>query len=255
MQMNDLVRRFKTALNRAGATPPLDDKNPRFGPKTEAIADQFEIEIVARRIKPVPEEQKARGVPTDEADPFWLDQAKKKYQGKNENDPAFNKQMSSRWGLVRLRLKTIAANWAAWCGLFAAVVFADVGIRWQLDGAAARNWGKYGTEIEWKQNGIPRGAVLWLNHKGNCKSGSGNHVTFADASCTAQDLAKAGAGIPAFGGNQGNTAKVSRYGVKEICGVRWPDTTTEGKVIPFPGPVAKSTDSCTLKKASGESTR
>ena len=123
----------------------------------------------------------------------------------------------------------------------------ETGLSWIAKGAGARNWAKYGQAVEWKVNGIPKGAVMHLNHKGDCSSGSGNHVTFADGDCSPQDLASKNATVAGFGGNQSNTVKRSIYSVKEVCAVRWPAE------IDLPSKITKSVN-CSGKK-SDESTR
>ncbi len=106
-----------------------------------------------------------------------------------------------------------------------------------ISGAAgARNWAKYGVEVEYKKNGAPKGAVVHLNHAHNCSSGSNNHVAFLDGDCTAADLTRAGGTVPLYGGNQSNQVKRSVFSNLEICEIRWPSE------LPLPGPVTKSID-------------
>jgi hypothetical protein len=172
----------------------------------------------------------------------------KKHEGARENDPKFNRYLSSFWGRVGLsNYKTIVGTTFAWCGLFIFAMNTEVGQRSISGAAGARNWARYGVSIDWRRDGIPRGAVMHLNHNGRCTSGSSNHVTFADGACTATDLMRKGATVPGFGGNQANTVKRSIYPVYEICEVRWPSE------IPLPGPVSQSVD-CS-GTASDESSR
>lgn len=177
----------------------------------------------------------------------WFSEAKK-YEGKKETDPEFNRFMSGKWGLLGLNLGTIKENWAAWCGLAATVALVGVGYSYQKDGALARNWDKYGVEINWKQDGIPQGAIIRTNHSYNCKSESGNHVTMANGDCAPADLMKSGATFSGYGGNQQNTWKVSVYPVKEICSVRWPADAEK------PRKITKSVN-CSSKSSGAESTR
>lgn len=172
-----------------------------------------------------------------------------KFKGKNENDPEFNKMMSSKWPLVGLKLKTIAQSWAAWCGLAMAVALSGVGVDYAKNGAMAKNWAKYGTEINWQADGIPQGAIVQINHV-KCGSDSSNHVAQANGDCSALDLLKKDSFIDLYGGNQGNTWKVSTYSTKEICAVRWPKDV---KDYPKPGPILKS-ENCSSKNL-GDSTR
>lgn len=171
------------------------------------------------------------------------------FKGKKENDAAFSKMMIPKWSLFGMNLGTISENWAAWCGLAMAVSLSGVGIDYAKNGALARNWAKYGKEINWKRDGIPQGAIVQINHN-SCGSSSGNHVAQANGDCSAEDLIKTGATIDLYGGNQGNTWKVSTYSVKEICAVRWPDN----KDYPVPGKVIKSAGCSSLSKGT-ESTR
>ena len=172
----------------------------------------------------------------------------KKYLGKKETGSAFNKWLSGFWKIVGLpNYKTIIGASFAWCGLFIAVMNSEVGQEWIKNGAGARNWAKYGQEVNWKRDGIPQGAVVHVNSK-SCSSGSGNHVTFADGACTAEYLATKGAVVPGLGGNQGNSVKRSYYSAEKVCAVRWP------KELPLP-PSVKVNVSCGSGSASSESTR
>jgi hypothetical protein len=156
--------------------------------------------------------------------------------------------MSKKWSLFGMNLGTIAESWAAWCGLAMAVALAAAGFKYQKDGALAKNWGKYGVGIEWRIDGIPQGAIIHLNHNGNCNSSGSNHVTQANGDCAAEELLRSGATFDGYGGNQGNKWKVSTYSVKEICEVRWP----EG--YPMRGKITQSKN-CSSKPQGKESTR
>lgn len=177
----------------------------------------------------------------------WLEKAKES-EGRKENEATFSRWLSGFWRIVGLpHYKTIVGASFAWCGLFVAASLYNVNMPWQKNGAGARNWAKYGQEIEWRKVGVPRGAIVHINHKANCSSGSSNHVAFSDGDCAAADLLKPGATINLFGGNQGNTAKVSGFGAREICAVRWPPG------VDLPAPVTKSSG-CS-GKSTGGSTR
>lgn len=173
-----------------------------------------------------------------------------KYKGKNENEPEFNKEMSAKWKLFGMNLGTIKESWAAWCGLAMAVALSGVGVDYAKNGALARSWAKYGVEINWKKDGIPQGAIVQINHS-KCGSSSSNHVAQANGDCTVLDLTKKNATIDLYGGNQGNTWKVSTYAVSEICAVRWPKDV---KDYPKPDPILKSVN-CSSKNKDNESTR
>lgn len=182
--------------------------------------------------------------------PSWLVWARTQ-KGKNENDPEFNKWMSKKWSLFKMNLGTIAKSWAAWCGLAVAVSLSAVGIDYQKNGSLAKNWDKMPLAIEWKRDGIPEGAIVRINHKFDCNRADGNHVAFANGDCTAAELLKKNARIDLYGGNQGNSWKVSTYPAAEICAVRWPD---EVKDHPLPGPILVSKD-CATGSTDNESTR
>jgi len=194
-------------------------------------------------------------------------QEAKKYEGKTEFDKDFIAMMVKKAKKIGLPyFTTIIGTSFAWCALFIAVMATDVGQKAVISGLARDN-AKFGVGIEWKENGIPRGAVVRLNHNFDCSSGSNNHVTFADADCAPQDLIemvqdsngvwkpstspiklKPGATFPGFGGNQGNMVKRSSYSVKEICEVRWPSEVEK------PGLITKSIN-CQPESTGKESTR
>lgn len=197
--------------------------------------------------------------------PPWYVYARK-FLGKKETDPDFNKWMSSKWPMLGLDLKTIAKSYAAWCGLAMAVALSGVGLDYQRNGALAQKWATYGTEINWRVDGIPQGAVVQINHNLICRSGSsGNHVAVANGDCAPQDIfemvknssgvwvyknnppkLKPSATITLYGGNQGNTWKESDFNVKEICAVRWPKDSAD---YPKPPPVLKS-NKCSSRSGS-----
>lgn len=145
------------------------------------------------------------------------------YLGKNEADNAFDKFLSNFWAIVGLKgYKTIAGSKYAWCGLFIAAALNISGYQWAKNGAGARNWGKFGTDIEWQVKGIPQGAIVHINHEANCSSSKRNHVALANGDCAAAELSKSGASISLLGGNQNNRVSVATYPVKKICEVVWP---------------------------------
>ena len=151
--------------------------------------------------------------------------------------------------LFKLPLKNITENWQAWCGLAVGAALMWGGMSWQKDGSLAKNWDKYGQAINWKVNGIPRGAIIRINHKADCNLESSNHVTFSDGDCAASDLLKAGATFNGYGGNQSNTWKVSTFPASHICAVRWPPER------PLPNKVLKSKNCTSGSNNNNESTR
>lgn len=237
MTLRDLVMKVQKAI---GVTVDGD-----WGPVTTAKAAEYDIEVVVKT-KPKPEVPKETEHNTSAYPPWYL--AARKYLGRNEMEPSFNKEMSAKWSLFGMNLGTIQQSWAAWCGLAMAVALSGAGLKYAKDGALARNWAKFGSAIEWKTDGIPRGAIIHINGAGNCASSSNNHVTQADGDCAPADLLRSGATINGLGGNQGNTWKVSSYPVRNICAVRWPSD------YPKRGKVTKSVN-CNGSKSGSESTR
>jgi hypothetical protein len=240
MKVSDLVKKAQAAMNLRGEKLSVDGE---FGPKTAAAASKydFKVEAEAKAVK-VPD----AGTPGSE-NPAYKEA--KKYAGKKETDSKFGAWLSTFWKGVGLpHYKTIIGASFAWCGLFIFAMNTETGLKAISGAAGARNWAKYGVAIDWKESGIPQGAVLHINGNGNCGSGSGNHVTFADGSCTPDQLKKSGATVPGFGGNQANEVKRSLYPVRNLCAVRWPSE------IPLPPPVSKGVD-CGPGSASNESTK
>ena len=205
------------------------------------LKDLFKKKEPAPVVKKIPAKKR---VPKN---PAYLEA--KKHDGKSEYDSKFNKYVSSFWPKVGLpNYKTIIGSSFAWCAIFIGLMNSEVGQEYVAKrGAAARSYMTYGVAIDWKNNGIPRGAVMHIN-RNSCSSGSGNHVTFADGSCTPEYLKTKGAIIKGFGGNQGNKAKTSDYSASKVCAVRWP------KEIPLPEKITEN-DNCGGGKDNGESTR
>lgn len=253
MTLKELIKKVQLAYKEKGETLTVDGD---YGPITTKISEKYETKIVVTPLEKK-EEKPANTYPiTPEKGAPWLDKAKAD-RGKKETDPDYNKKMSAKWSLVGLNLGTIAKSWAAWCGLSIAVWLAAAGFTIQPDGAAAKNWAKYGQAIAWKTDGLPAGAIAYTNHNAKCGSGSGNHVTLVETDVAAADIiemvknskgvweyrVKSGATFPGLGGNQGNMVKTSYYPVKNICAVRWPLKDANGKAVALPAPVKKSTGS------------
>lgn len=244
MNWKDFVRRLQAAMNAAGASPRLaEDGDP--GPKTQAALEGFDVEVSVKRrvVAPAP-------VTGDRpVNPAYKEA--KKFEGKGEKDKAFVAWMSTYWKKVGLpNYKTIVGASFAWCALFFFGMNSNVG-QDVIASAGAKRIGQSGFEINWKRDGIPQGAGVWKNSS-NCSSASGNHITWADGDCTAEELAKPKATWPGFGGNQGDQVKRSIYCAKGDCGssrdvicrVFWHEKT-------LPPPVKKSVNcSGTPKKES-----
>lgn len=240
------VLRLKALLNKHGYD--LTPGNSYFGTKTDAAVRDFQSNNglkVDGQVGPLTWAA-LEGASRPSGNPAYKEA--KKHAGKTEHDPKFNKYLSGFWKIVGLpNYKTIIGSSFAWCGLFIAVMNSETGLSWIRNGAGAKNWAKYAVEIEWKKDGIPAGAVMHINGNGNCSSGKGNHVTFADGDCTVADLNKSGL-VPGFGGNQASRVKRSMYPVKNLCAVRWPAE------IEKPGKILKSVN-CAGKSSGDESTR
>lgn len=179
-------------------------------------------------------------IPPGQIEPPWMLFAKAML-GKKETDTGFAREMIPLWKkLFGRSIGAIAGNSNAWCGLFVGRCLMEAKMSWQKGGELAGNWREYGVALDWKKNGIPEGAILHINHSGNCKKGSsGNHVTFAATDHAPGDLKTAGVFF-GLGGNQGNKVCVAVYSTKEICEARWP------KEYAIPAPVLVS------KKIGGE---
>lgn len=260
------VRVYQQALKAKGFDLSVDD---RFGAETMRITAAFQRSIgSAGSGIPGPVTLEALGLKVEEKDkPARVPNTKvpvnpayvqaKKYAGKKETDKEFNKKMSGFWKKAGLSLTTIIGSGAAWCGLFIFVMNTEVGQKSVKYSPLARNWGAYEQKVDWKRDGIPQGAVVHINNGGNCSSSSNNHVTFADGSCTPEYLAKKGAVVPGFGGNQGDMVKRSEYAVTKVCNVRWPaEIMVDGELVkvPLPPKVTKNV-SCGSGSDQGESTR
>lgn len=198
---------------------------------------------------------------TPEQKPAWKVEAEK-YKGKVETDAAFSEWLRTKIKtFLGYKPPTIATSTYAWCGYFIVTVLGVTGYQYHKEGEMARNWGTYGNQISWQSQGIPEGAIVWLNHGYDCKSGSSNHVALANGSCTVKDFfdasgkLKAGASIDLLGGNQQNQVKVSTYLAKEICGVRWPAKDKDGKPVALPTLPVVASKNCSSGKSGSESTQ
>lgn len=201
-----------------------------FGPVTKAKMASIDAPQPSKRKSP----------------PWYL--AMVGWTGKGEKDKSFVAYMSGFWGRVGLPgYKTIVGSRFAWCGLGVAAALIVSNVDYAKNGAGAKNWAKYGVAYPWKENGIPRGAIIHINPK-SCTSGSGNHVTLANGDCSLADIQKPNATFGAIGANQQDQVKVSVYKVSSICAVRWP------KDYPIPSKIVKS-ENCTGTGPTNESTR
>lgn len=186
-------------------------------------------------------------VQDEKKDPPWYSAAKK-YEGKKETDSKFAAIMVPLWKkLFNRNIGTIATSSAAWCGLGMAAALYWGGQSWQKGGEMARTWQNYGVAIDWRKDGIPKGAIVQINHS-KCGSSSSNHVAQANGDCSPGDLLKSNATVDLYGANQRDTWKVSTYSVGEICAVRWPPN------YPVAPKIVKS-EKCSSGARDNESTR
>lgn len=240
MRYADFVKALQRAMNALGEKLSVDG-DP--GPKTKAALENFDVELKLTRRAEEPTLPPATGRVEN---PSYTEA--KKYAGKSESNAAFVAWLSKYWPKTGLNYKTIIGSSFAWCALFVVAVQSDTGQKY-IASASAKAQAKTGLEIVYKTNGIPRGAIVHLNHSGNCSSGSNNHVTFADGDCTPAEVNKAGSTFAGFGGNQGNAVKRSIYKTSTICAVRWPAE------VPKPGLITKSVNCTGTAPTTPESTR
>ncbi len=234
------VRVKQLKMNANGAKLTVDG---RWGPKTE-VEYQRQLKLGLMKDDDAPATMPA---PVGHVENPAYKEAKK-FEGKKETDASWRAYLVPYWRKVGLPgYTTLVGTAFAWCGLFLFAMNTNVGYKAITGAAGARNWARYGVEVEWQKNGIPRGAVMHINGKGNCSSSKNNHVTFADGDCTAADL-RTLKRVPGFGGNQSNAVRRSFYSTNEVCEVRWPAE------LPKPGPVAKSVN-CSGSGSTGGSTR
>lgn len=240
MNQKEFIKNVQILLNDLGADPKLTVDGDA-GPKTHLAMSK---EILKRFTQPIDEKQRT---------PSWYIEAKK-YEGKKETDPEFNKFMSGFWAKVGLpQFNTIVGSTFAWCGLAMSVALIGVGGDFALNGFRAKAWDTYGIEIDWKKEGIPQGAMVRINQSNpvNCKSASDNHIAQANGDCSPTDLTQPSSTVDLYGGNQGNTWKVSTYKAATICAVRWPKDIKD-----YPKPDAiKLSKNCTSAAKQNESTR
>lgn len=247
---------MQQALLDKGYEIKVDDE---FGPKTKEVLSRFQIDrglpgsgipgpktmdflgIEVVEVKPQ-DEPKKKGIPW-----FW---ELKKYEGKSEHDSAFNKFMSGFWAKVGLPGYTsIVGSARAWCGLAGAAGLIMAGYQIPVNSFRAKAWDNYCQAVDWKKNGIPQGAFIRINNKGDCNSIFDNHITHGNGDCAPQDIDKPSDVVSAYGGNQGDKLKVSNYAVRKICQVRWPCESE------LPKKITKSVNCSNGKTADNESTR
>ncbi len=180
----------------------------------------------------------------------------KKFEGKKESDKELQEYMTPYWKKAGLpQYKGLIGSARAWCALAVLMAFSAAGYKYSGLNAAAISGDKFGVEVNWREDGIPRGASVRINHSSNCKSSSGNHIGFADGDCAPADLKVPGAKFNMYGGNQGDSFKVSSFPVNDICSVRWPKEDAAGNPVPPPPKITVSDHCSGAKTPTDESTR
>jgi hypothetical protein len=234
------TKTLKAALNEK-INAKLDTTNDYFGENTETAVKKLQtkagliddgkvgpLTLKALDIEVVREEV---GLP-HAANPAY--EEAKKYVGQKETDKKLQDKLVPYWKRVGLKgYKTLVGTAFAWCALFVFATNTDVGQK-VIASASAKSIGQSGVTINFKQNGIPEGAGMWIDSGGDCKDAKNNHVTYAAGDCTAAHVNTKGSAVPGLGGNQGNMVKRSMYRSATICRVFWPEE------IPLPGAITKN---------------
>lgn len=187
------------------------------------------------------------------SDPVWMTELEK-HRGKVETDAKFQEYMNPFWKKSGLDFKGLVGSARAWCALFVFMGLTIWGFKTPINSFRAKAWDNWGHSIDWKKDGFPRGAIIRINHNGNCTSASNNHLTTARGDCTAEDLNKPNATFAEYGGNVSNMAKVAIRKVSTICYVAWPKEKKNGTQIPKPPRVTVSKN-CTSTGSTNESSR
>lgn len=232
MTLKDLIKKIQAAMNNAGSKLTIDGD---YGASTAAESEKYDI-LVSAKLKAVAPST----TPSGQVENPSFKEANK-YLGEGEKKPGFVAFLSKYWPKTGLNYKTIIGSSFAWCALFVVAMQSDTGQKY-IASAAAKSHAKTGIEIDWKNDGIPRGAIVHLDHDCDCK-GDSNHVGFSNGRCSASDLQKPGATVAILGGNQSNAVNIKAFKVCEICAVRWPAEVEK------PGPVVQSENCSTTEPA------
>ncbi len=128
-------------------------------------------------------------------------------------------ELSKGWPLVGLpQYKSVIGVVHAWCGMSLATALHAHGYAIPKGAAGAQNWDHYGTPIDWKKDGIPKGAIVRIKHF------TGAHVTTADGVHNPNPMR-----LQALGGNQHDSINVTtfnvsgnQFGYDQIAYVGWP---------------------------------
>lgn len=114
-----------------------------------------------------------------------------------EHNPDNVRELSKGWVLTKYckSYKTIIGPAYAWCGMILATAMRDCGFTYPVQCESADKWIGHGSPVNWKRDGIPRGAIVVVK-------GDSYHVALCD------EYAPPGAsGVWLRGGNQDNRIK------------------------------------------------
>ncbi|MGZ3796484.1 MAG: transglycosylase SLT domain-containing protein [Pseudobdellovibrionaceae bacterium] len=121
-----------------------------------------------------------------------------------------DKELSKGWSLTKncKNFKTVIGKEHAWCGMSLATALNSCGYKIPEQCETALKWKEYGTPIDWKIKGIPKGAIVVL---------ATSHVTTSDKNHAPGEYV-----VNCLGGNQGNSINVTNYSLSNVAAVRWP---------------------------------
>lgn len=121
-----------------------------------------------------------------------------------------DKELSKGWALSKYckNYKTVIGKEHSWCGISGAMAMQSCGYKYPLQCETAFEWIKYGTPIDWKKDGIPRGAIIVLKESHLC-------FCFEDHKPGPQPIKR-------IGGNQNSSVNVKDCYESDIYAVRWP---------------------------------
>lgn len=102
-----------------------------------------------------------------------------------------------------------------WCGAFAAFCVKQAGLEPPKGAAVAANWKSWGSELPFRSEEIPQGAVVVLSPSEG--TGTSGHVAFFNG------FSDDGKRVKLLGGNQSDALNVKSFLTSRIATVRWID--------------------------------
>lgn len=147
--------------------------------------------------------------PVETSDTPWLDWFKARI---GWTEFTHDKELSKGWKLTKhcKNFTTVIGKIHSWCGMSLATALNSCGYKYPPQCETAFHWKEYGTPIDWKRVGIPKGAIIVFDH---------SHValSFRDHK-PGEQVAEC------LGGNQSNAIRVTKYDINDnpISAVRWP---------------------------------